>query len=362
MEKIKVTTSTKKYKIMIGKDIFIEEINKFVDKHQPNGIYVVIDENVYNNYQEKLNLLNFEYKIFISTTGEKAKSFNNLQKLLKFLLENRANRKSLLINIGGGVIGDLSAFAASIYMRGISLIQVPTTLLSMVDSSIGGKTGINFKNVKNVIGTFYQPDRVIIDISFLNSLPKQQIYSGFGEIYKSSLISSKDFNKFVIDNYDKIINLQENYIVKAIFNSLLVKKEVVEKDEFEISGERKILNLGHTFGHAFESIEGFQIPHGICVIIGINFILYVAKILEQIDENVYKTQSLFTRKLLSEIGIGAIRKGSYLKYMLLDKKNNEQDIIKFVLFKNFYDIDLTFKIESKKLKKIINQYIVFFNK
>lgn len=361
MQKIKVNTSSKKYKIVIGKNIFHDELNKYVHKHKYQNIYLIVDENVYKHYENKFALLKFKYDTFINQAGEKAKSFTNLQKILEFLLVNKANRKSLVISIGGGVTGDVGGFAASIFMRGLDVIQIPTTLLSMVDSSVGGKTGINFKSVKNVIGSFYQPVRVIIDLDFIKTVPKQEIYSGFGEIYKSSLLSTREFNNFVIHNYTKIVNLDYDYLVKAIYNSVMIKKDIVEKDEYELTGERKLLNLGHTFGHALESAEKFNIPHGICVMVGILFILYVAKLENQIKIEDWEYQSNFLKNIFREIEINQLNNKKYNSLMLKDKKNTKNDVIKFVLFKNFSDIELNFEINAEKLKNYLKKFIDFFN-
>lgn len=361
MEKIKVNTHSKKYKIVIGNDIFIDELNKYIAKHNYQSIFILIDENVDKFHQAKFNELHFSFIKIINPSGEKAKSFQNLQKILSKLIENKATRKSLLINVGGGVTGDVGAFAGAIFMRGIDVVQVPTTLLSMVDSSVGGKTGINFKGVKNIIGAFYQPNKVIIDLSFLQTLGKSEIYSGFGEIYKSSLLSSKEFNNFVLENYQKIINLEYDYLLKAIINSVNLKKEIVEQDEFEISGERKLLNLGHTFGHALESVEKFQIPHGVCVIIGILFILYIAKQENKVSDNLYEQQTSLIKKILMELNIKHLNNKNYLNYMLKDKKNTKNNNIKFVLFKNFSDIDKDFEINNKKLLVFLKNFIDFFN-
>lgn len=361
MQKIKVNTSSKKYKIVLGKNFFQDELNKFVQKHKYQNIYLIVDENVYKHFENKFTLLQFKYDTFINQAGEKAKSFTNLQKILDFLLVNKANRKSLVINIGGGVTGDVGGFAASIFMRGLDVIQIPTTLLSMVDSSVGGKTGINFKSVKNVIGSFYQPIRVIIDLDFLKTLPKQEIYSGFGEIYKASLLSSREFNNFVIHNYTKIVNLEYDYLVKAIYNSILVKKDIVEIDEYELTGERKLLNLGHTFGHALESAEKFKIPHGICVMVGILFIFYVAKLEKQIKIDDWEYQSNFLKNIFREIELNQLNNKNYINLMLKDKKNTKNDVIKFVLFKNFSDININFGINTEKLRKYLKNFVDFFN-
>ena len=167
--------------------------------------------------------------IYINS-NEKNKSQNTVDKIINVLLKNNFNRNDCLISIGGGIIGDLSAFAASIFKRGLFYVNIPTTLLAQVDSSIGGKTGINSKYGKNLIGSFYQPKFVISDISFLKSLPKREILCGYAEIFKHSLISDKVFFSFLDKNIKKILDLKSSYIKKAIYKSCIIKKNIVEKD------------------------------------------------------------------------------------------------------------------------------------
>ncbi len=194
--------------------------------------------------------------------GEASKSMETFGKLLQTMLDNGFSRKDCVVAIGGGVVGDISGFAASAYMRGIDFYNIPTTLLSQIDSSIGGKTAINFGGVKNIVGAFYQPKKVLIDPDLLKTLPERQLSNGLAEAVKMALTSDKELfgifeNKDIEDNIDEII-----------VRSLKIKKDVVEQDEKE-SGLRKILNFGHTVGHGIESSEGMsELYHGECVALG----------------------------------------------------------------------------------------------
>lgn len=202
---------------------------------------------------------------FICTvkSGEDSKSLEVFGQLLKKMLDNNFSRKDCVVAVGGGVVGDLSGFAASAYMRGIDFYNIPTTLLSQIDSSIGGKTAINFGGVKNIVGAFYQPKKVLIDPELLNSLPQRQISNGLAEAVKMSLTSDRELfeifeSKDIKDNMDEII-----------IRSLNIKKNVVEQDEKE-AGLRKILNFGHTVGHGIESSENMShLYHGECVALGL---------------------------------------------------------------------------------------------
>ena len=206
------------------------------------------------------------------------------------MLDENFSRLDCLITVGGGITGDVGGFAASLFKRGLTLVNIPTTLLSQVDSSIGGKTGVNTKEGKNLIGTFYQPKLVISDVEFLKSLPKREIICGYGEILKHSLILNKIFYKYLKNNSLNILDLKSPYIEKAIFESCKIKKTVVEKDEKE-KGLRKILNFGHTFAHAFEASLGYskKLNHGEAVILGIVTALKFSLNIKLIKLNDYRT-------------------------------------------------------------------------
>ena len=202
--------------------------------------------------------------------NELNKSQKSVNIILELLLKNNFHRSDCIISIGGGITGDVCGFAASIFKRGIKFINIPTTLLAQVDSSIGGKTGVNSKYGKNLIGTFYQPTLVLSDINFLRTLPKREIVCGYGEILKHSLISNKTFFNFLNLNALKILNLKSPFIEKSIEKSCLIKKKIVELDEKE-KNLRKKLNFGHTFAHAYEATLEYsqKLNHGEAVLMGI---------------------------------------------------------------------------------------------
>lgn len=195
-------------------------------------------------------------------SGEVSKSFETLSKLMQTMLENGFSRKDCVVAVGGGVVGDLAGFAASIYMRGVDFYNIPTTLLSQIDSSIGGKTAVNFRGIKNIVGSFYQPKKVLIDSDLLKTLPERQISNGFAEAVKMALTSDKKLFE-IIENEDIFENIDE-----IIIRSLNIKKSVVEQDEKE-TGLRKILNFGHTVGHGIEVTMEEHLYHGECVALGL---------------------------------------------------------------------------------------------
>ena len=223
---------------------------------------IVTDSGVPRIYIDKVQQQIENSIVYTFPQGEKSKNFETYSSLLKTLAENNFDRGDCVIAVGGGVVGDMAGFTAATYMRGIKFYNIPTTLLSQVDSSIGGKTAIDFSGYKNLVGAFYQPKRVLIDPELLNTLPPRQIANGLAEAIKMSLTSDKKLFE-LFENQDIEDNLDE-----IIIRSLNIKKAVVEQDEKE-SGLRKILNFGHTIGHGIESSEGMsELYHGECVALG----------------------------------------------------------------------------------------------
>lgn len=247
------------YDIVVDKNILSKIFDDF---NNINHILVVTDSGVPKEYLESL-IENKKEKTFVYTIeqGEQSKNFDNVKNILRFMISNDFKRNDIVVALGGGVVGDLSAFCASIYMRGISFYNIPTTLLSMVDSSIGGKTGIDFYGVKNSIGTFYQPKKVYIDLNVLSTLNKRLINCGIAESLKMALCLNKEYYLYLKNNID---NLDYE---KVVIESLKMKKYVVEKDEKE-EDLRKVLNFGHTIGHGIEESLNGKLLHGECVALG----------------------------------------------------------------------------------------------
>ena len=271
--KLQVNTKNQKYPIFIGNNILKKLKNFFIKSSiNFNQCLIVADKNVPKRLINKIlsSLPKNSTIIHYFKANERNKNQKSVNKIISLLLNKNFNRNDCLISVGGGITGDVSGFAASIYKRGLKFINIPTTLLSQVDSSIGGKTGINTQQGKNLIGSFYQPSLVVSDINFLSFLPKREIICGYGEILKHALINDKNFFTFLNKNGAKILKLKSPFIEKAIYNSCLIKKKVVEADEREL-GIRKILNLGHTFAHAYEAALGYskKLNHGEAVILGI---------------------------------------------------------------------------------------------
>ena len=335
IDKIIVKTKETTYPILVGNGS-ISLLKKQVNKLCPNTkkIAVIFDKNVPNIFKTKIKKILKKYEIFIKdySPSERLKNFSNVNILIEYLIKNKFNRNDLVIAVGGGIIGDFSGFVASIFKRGINFINVPTTLLAQVDSAIGGKTGVNSKNGKNLIGSFYQPKLVISDISFLNSLPKREFICGFGEILKYSLIKDQKFFNFIKKNSKQILKGNDLKILKyLVLRSSRNKVHFVVADEKE-SNKRMILNFGHTFAHGIESSNNFskKINHGEAVLIGmllatkLSFYKNICslKTIEEI-EKIYISNKLPSKlsKYLKKKQINNIS-----KLMVNDKKNDDEKI------------------------------------
>jgi 3-dehydroquinate synthase len=271
--KLHIKTGNQKYPIIIGNNILTKLKNILKENSiNFNQCLVIADKSVPKKLIEKIlnSLPKKKISLHYFNSSEKNKNQKSIDNILSILLSKNFNRNDCVISIGGGITGDVSGFAASMFKRGLKFINIPTTLLSQVDSSIGGKTGINSKYGKNLIGAFYQPSLVISDIIFLKSLPKREIICGYGEILKHAIIADKQFFTFLDVHGSQILKLKSPLIERAIFKSCSIKKKVVEADEKEV-GIRKILNFGHTFAHAYEATLEYskKLNHGEAVILGI---------------------------------------------------------------------------------------------
>jgi len=354
--KLKINTKSNKYSILIGSGISSKLLKILNDNSiKFNKCLLVIDKKIPKFLINKIiKSLNNKKKIIVFfNANEKNKNQLSVNKILKILLKNNFTRHDCLISIGGGITGDVSGFAASIFKRGIKFINIPTTLLAQVDSSIGGKTGVNSSYGKNLIGSFYQPSLVISDINFLKTLPRREVVCGYGEILKHSLINDKKFFFFLNKNASKVLNLKNPFINKAIYKSCLIKKKVVEIDEKE-KGLRKILNFGHTFAHAFESTLKYskKINHGEAVILGIsvaskfslNKNLLSLKEFKIIQDHLIKYKlPIKLKKFFSSKKISSI-----VTFMKMDKKNNTKKI-NLVLLKSIGNAIFHLNFDSKKL-------------
>lgn len=271
MHTIKVDTASKKYDIII--DQSFEQLAAAIKSTNAtySQIFIISDDQVAGIYGEQVQtcLKELTEKVHVCTFphGESHKNYETINQFYAFLLAHQADRKALIVALGGGVTGDMAGFTAATFMRGIAFIQVPTSLLSQVDSSIGGKTGIDFDGYKNVVGAFYQPELVYINTATLQTLPTQEFNSGMGEVIKHGLIKDTDYFNWLIQEAPNIQALDHESLTHLIRVSCEIKAKVVSEDEKE-SGSRALLNFGHTAGHAVERLKDFKMLHGECVGVG----------------------------------------------------------------------------------------------
>ena len=250
----------------------IKNLPKELKKKRIGEKYCIItDSTVARLYSKKiLKILRengIEAEVIHFSEGEKNKTLKSVENLASQMIQKKFTRKDAIISLGGGVVGDIAGFLASIYMRGVPCIQVPTTLLAMSDSAIGGKTGVDLPEGKNLIGTIVQPKLIIIDVEFLKTLPKKQIRNGLAEIIKCAVIADEKLFKFIEQNMEDILSLKEKQIKHIIKRAVVIKTEIVEKDEKE-KNLRMILNYGHSFGHVLEKLSEYTLLHGHAISIG----------------------------------------------------------------------------------------------
>lgn len=315
MEKVLVNSGNAPYYIYVDNNFkyFVDLLHEY----ELNRIVVVFDYNAYKHHGEKfiyyLKQNNISMEKCILKASEKIKTIKTVQDIYDFLYKEKVSRDSAIVSFGGGIIGDIVGFVASSYKRGIRFIQVPTTLLACVDSSVGGKVGVNFRDTKNLVGAFYNPLFVYSNVKLLETLDKRQYNCGLVEIIKHALIADKSF-------FERIESGSCNGLLEMIKRSCEIKASIVEKDEKE-NGVRMVLNLGHTVGHAIESASKFRISHGEAVAVGILYSLKVSCQLGKISEKDAKRVEL----LLNRVGVipknlKRLDRRKIKKYIAQDKK------------------------------------------
>lgn len=334
-----------------GTEVF-EQLQAQIDSH--SSCHIICDMNTEQlclPILEKYLKVN-SYQVHSFSAGENHKNFETVADLYESLLNANADRKALVINLGGGVVGDLGGFTAATYKRGIDFIQIPTSLLAMVDATIGGKLGYNFKGVKNAIGVFANPEMVLISTVFLETLPDNERLSGWGEMLKHALIADE---KYWEDLCAFDISSQKKLPVEFIEKSLQIKLEVVQSDPFE-QNRRKLLNLGHTLGHALESValeKGQNLPHGAAVAFGIlgeSFAANNQALLPEIDlkKIVAYIQPLYRSYFVNEIDFQEV-----LKWIKNDKKNTSGEL-NFTFLRKIGTAEYNHSLEIDYIQRMIN--------
>lgn len=298
---------------------------KFINESFPeSALFIITDANVFSLYREELlkhfsTLLNFQ-DILVIPAGEKSKSRTQKTRLEDELLRAHAGRDTLLIACGGGVVGDLAGFVAATLHRGVAFIQMPTSLLAQVDSSIGGKVGINHPTGKNLLGAFYQPRAVFSDITFLKTLPEEEFLNGLAEVIKYAIILDEELLQWLENDHTKILQRDEPTLTRIITRCQELKIKVVEQDEKE-HRYRSILNFGHTVGHALEQLSGYHIKHGFAIATGMLVELQLShQLLNFPLDMVYRLENLLDRYHLNRISFQQFPINQIWETLLYDKK------------------------------------------
>jgi 3-dehydroquinate synthase len=326
LQKITVQLAERSYPIWIGTDLL-----GFADKYLTECIsklshaVVIADQNVsqalYPALRNSLSKLNIRVSFYEVPSGEKSKSIAEIEKLWEFMSAEHADRGSVVIALGGGVVGDLAGFAAATFARGLKFIQVPTTLLSQVDSSVGGKTGINLSQSKNMVGSFWQPSFVLIDLNSLASLPDREFSAGLAEVVKYGMILDATFFAWLEKNIDAVLRKDPSALIHVIQRSCELKAQVVSADERETTGLRAVLNYGHTFGHALEALSGYgALLHGEAVSIGMTMAARLAVHLDMISSDILSRQSELLKRCNLPINGPSIAHDVLWQAMQKDKK------------------------------------------
>lgn len=354
MYKLNINLAERSYPIYITTDY--KGIGKCIKSSKISGKMVLItDSNVDKCQSEEcineLKAFGYEVSKYVINAGEKSKNLATISDLYKFLIDLKLDRNSTLLALGGGVVGDITGFAAATFLRGINFIQIPTSLLAQADSSVGGKVGVDFEGSKNIIGAFYQPKMVYMNVNSLKTLPKRELISGLAEVIKHGIIRDVEFFDFIDYNISKILNIDEEVMQYLAKVNCSIKGQVVEQDEQE-SDLRAILNFGHTIGHAIESVSNFELLHGECVSLGMVGALKMAKLLEMVNEDTLKKVVAILTKVGLPVKLEGLDVEKVYNQMFYDKKVKNNKLL-FVLPKSIGEV-LQCNIEDDILiKKVL---------
>ncbi|TXH70338.1 MAG: 3-dehydroquinate synthase [Thiothrix sp.] len=358
MQTLNLDLGDRSYPIYIGQGL-LKKPELIAEHLHGKSCVAVSNETVAPLYLEPVStaVQNLRHSASILPDGEAYKTLETLNQIYTHLLEHKADRKTTLIALGGGVVGDMTGFAAASYQRGINFIQIPTTLLAMVDSSVGGKTGVNHPLGKNMIGAFHQPQAVIIDTDTLNTLADRELSAGLAEVIKYGLIRDPAFLTWLDENMDRLLARDPAALSYAIYRSCQHKAEVVAADERE-SGQRALLNLGHTFGHAIEAAMGYgEWLHGEAVAVGT---VMAAELSEQMgwltNDNVHYIRHLLARARLPLEPPTSMNSDDFMRYMSVDKKVLDGSL-RLILMKSLGESIVSADFDTDALKRVLARKI-----
>lgn len=354
MKELYIETPVIKYPIYINNSF--DELLAAFEKAGLKGrkLCIITETNVEKLYLKEItDILSKEYDVcaYSFQAGEVSKNLDTISDFYDYFVQEKLDRKSVLVALGGGVAGDMTGFAAATYMRGIPFVQIPTTLLAQVDSSVGGKTGVDFKGNKNMVGAFYQPHFVYINSSTLKTLSPREYAAGMAEAIKYGYIINSDFLDFCFENKQQLKNLDEQALQHLIYTSCEAKAYVVSQDEKE-KGLREILNFGHTFGHAIETLSGFSMLHGECVAVGMVSALYLTYLLGKAEaEDIKRLEEILTFFDLPT-RVGDFDTESIYNQMFYDKKT-KSGVLNIVLLEKIGQAYTEAKASQENIKKAI---------
>jgi 3-dehydroquinate synthase len=357
---INVKSQNREYSVRTGKNLLTQTdswLPQLMDRLDSENVLIIYDKklkSLSDSLTKKLNSLEIDVFSLGLKSEESIKSFEMTEEILKYMQESKLDRKSTVFAIGGGVIGDLTGFVSGIYMRGLPWVAVPTTLLSQIDSSVGGKTAINFRKTKNTVGLFNPPHEVICDTSVLKSLPSREITSALGEVIKYALIDDEAFLNEIESNWEKLLNLDSKLLLEFIPRCIEIKAKIVEADEKELKGVRELLNFGHTFGHALESFTKFKhFRHGEAVILGMRYALALSNIKKHLSDAEFERVNSFLVKIKTPYLTNKDEpvKFKKLKKIMMQDKKKKNGVLNFVLLNSVGRPFLSNNVSVEEMKE-----------
>ncbi len=354
-----VVTATQSYPVFVGYGL-LDEIGEKIRQADLSGRATIIsDKNVFSIYGNKvariLKDVGFAVNSFVVPPGEETKNMGYAVRIYDFLVEQRGERDDVVIALGGGMVGDLAGFVAATFLRGIFWVQVPTSLIAMVDASIGGKVGVNHPEGKNLIGSFYQPTLVLTDPQILTTLPQRELTSGWAEVIKHGLILDKEFLEFLESNINKVTKLEPEVLVRAVALSAAIKAQVVNQDEEEREGKRTILNYGHTIAHGLETATQYRrFLHGEAVAIGMMGAAKLSQRLGLLPAAVVERQQAILQKFGLPIGFSGLDLTEIIKAIELDKKTKGK-VIRWVLLQDIGETVIRSDVSQRNVLAVLQE-------
>lgn len=364
-DRVSVELGDRSYDILVGNGLLSGAGDLFTRVLPLPRVFIVTDEQVAQYHlsvlEESLRVAGVEFEAIILPHGEHIKRFDVLESVVNEVLSHRPERQVSLVALGGGVVGDLTGFVASILLRGVNFVQIPTTLLAQVDSSVGGKTGINTSHGKNLVGSFYQPKLVLADMELLETLPKRELLAGYAEVVKYGLIQDATFFDWLVSQGDAILSRNVSFLSRCVVTSCQAKADIVARDERE-GGVRALLNLGHTFGHALEAVLGYdgRLLHGEAVAIGMVMAFGFSHHLSYCSEEAV----LQVKGYLQQVGLPVSPLDvlpdwdveALLQAMYQDKKVSDGKLV-FILVRDIGDAFVARDIEAEQVRVFIENVL-----